>query len=72
MFEPGADGAGLDDYVELACPYCGESLTLPLDLPAGDQSYIEDCHVCCQPMAVSVSVDGEGRLRGVTARRGDE
>jgi hypothetical protein len=24
-----------------------------LDLSAGDQSYIEDCQVCCQPMQVS-------------------
>ncbi len=71
MFEPGG-GPGLEDTVELACPYCGETLVLPLDLPAGDQSYIEDCHVCCQPMAVTVAVDGQGRLRAVTARRGDE
>jgi hypothetical protein len=24
-----------------------------LDISAGDQSYIEDCQVCCQPMQVS-------------------
>lgn len=31
-----------------------------LDLSAGDQSYIEDCQVCCQPMQISfvASVDG--------------
>jgi len=72
VFEPGARDAGLEDFIELACPYCAESLVLPLDLTAGDQSYTEDCHVCCQPMAVSVTVDGAGRLRAVTARRGDD
>jgi hypothetical protein len=33
---------------------------LTLDLSVPEQSYIEDCPVCCRPMAVSyVSVDGE-------------
>lgn len=44
------------------CPYCGESLTLLLDLSAGDQSVIEDCQVCCQPMAVAYGSDAEGEV----------
>jgi hypothetical protein len=72
VFEPADGGEGLQDFAELACPYCGERLTLPLDLSAGSQSYTEDCHVCCQPMAVAVQVDEGGRLRGLTARRGDD
>ena len=35
-----------------SCPYCGESITLLLDLSVNDQDYIEDCEVCCQPMRV--------------------
>jgi len=72
VFEPAAHGTGLEEFVELACPYCAEGLTLPLDLSAGDQTYVEDCHVCCQPMTVCVTVDDEGRLREATARRGDD
>jgi hypothetical protein len=42
------------------CPHCGETIELTLDLSVEEQSYIEDCPVCCKPMAVSyVSVDGE-------------
>jgi hypothetical protein len=40
------------------CPYCAEALEIQLDLSAGDQSYIEDCQVCCQPMLISYSVNG--------------
>ena len=41
------------------CPFCGESMTIVLDFSAGDQSYIEDCQVCCQPMQISFELDGE-------------
>jgi hypothetical protein len=44
----------------VACPHCGESVNLTLDLSVPEQSYIEDCPVCCKPMIVSFSaVDGE-------------
>jgi len=43
----------------ITCPYCGEPIVLLLDGSAGDQSYIEDCQVCCQPMQISLAVDSE-------------
>ncbi|MDN5924794.1 MAG: CPXCG motif-containing cysteine-rich protein [Xanthomonadales bacterium] len=39
------------------CPYCGESIELLVDTSLLAQAYIEDCHVCCQPMTVTVSMD---------------
>ena len=39
------------------CPFCAESMTILLDLSAGDQSYIEDCQICCQPMQISFESD---------------
>lgn len=48
----------LETEAEVACPYCGESITLLLDLSIDAQTYIEDCSVCCQPMTVSYSVEG--------------
>jgi hypothetical protein len=45
---------------EAACPHCWETIDLTLDLSIPEQSYIEDCPVCCRPMIVSFSsVDGE-------------
>tara|TARA_Y100001951_G_scaffold93646_2_gene89430 strand:- start:870 stop:1052 length:183 start_codon:yes stop_codon:yes gene_type:complete len=41
------------------CPYCGEPVDAVLDLSAGDQSYIEDCPVCCRPIEFELRTDGE-------------
>lgn len=50
----------LETTTEVTCPYCGETITLFLDLSIESQSYIEDCAVCCQPMSVTYSAaDGE-------------
>ena len=45
---------------DTTCPHCWESISLTLDLSVPEQSYIEDCPVCCKPMAVSyTAADGE-------------
>lgn len=41
------------------CPYCWQEISFVLDLSAGEQSYIEDCEVCCRPIQVKYSVDGD-------------
>lgn len=41
------------------CPYCWEEISFVLDLSAGEQIYIEDCEVCCRPIQVRYSVDGD-------------
>jgi hypothetical protein len=53
---------------DAACPHCGESITLTLDLSVPDQSYVEDCPVCCRPMQVAYSAaDGELEALSVDA-----
>ena len=43
------------EEVSLECPHCGEPAVLEVDTSAGgEQSYYEDCAVCCKPMAVRV------------------
>ena len=41
------------------CPYCWQEISFVLDLSAGEQSYIEDCEVCCRPIQIQYSVDGD-------------
>ena len=41
----------------IQCPYCGESIEILVDDSAGSQHYIEDCQVCCRPIAITVAVD---------------
>ena len=56
----------LETTAEVSCPYCGEVITLFLDLSVEAQTYIEDCSVCCQPMTVSYAVEN-GELASVSA-----
>ena len=45
---------------DATCPHCWETINLTLDLSVPEQSYIEDCPVCCKPIVVSYSAaDGE-------------
>jgi transcription elongation factor Elf1 len=37
---------------EFACPYCGQDISMVLDLSVGRQSYVEDCEVCCKPIEI--------------------
>ena len=41
------------------CPYCGETVETTVDLSGGDQTYIEDCQVCCRPISFSLQVHGD-------------
>lgn len=43
----------------IRCPFCAEAMSILVDLSAGDQSYIEDCQICCQPMQISYQTDGD-------------
>lgn len=47
---------------EIACPYCGETITVLVDPQEAGHEYIEDCQVCCKPMVFSVSVDPVGHV----------
>lgn len=57
------------EEVSVGCPYCGEGITLVVDCSAGNQSYIEDCSVCCQPIAVYVNVGPSGELMDVDVQQ---
>jgi hypothetical protein len=65
-----ADGAL--EWSDLACPYCGEWITVAVDTSAGDQVYTEDCQVCCRPIVIGVVLEGDGVRLRLRARREDE
>jgi transcription elongation factor Elf1 len=45
------------------CPFCGESISMILDLSVDDtQTYIEDCQVCCRPIQITFTAEN-GELR---------
>ena len=43
---------------DISCPYCGEQIDILVDPSIAEQSYIEDCQVCCRPIVLDVTVDG--------------
>ena len=53
--------SALTETHEITCPHCGESIEVVLDLSESEQSYIEDCSVCCRPINIRVSAT-EGEL----------
>lgn len=61
-FDPTRTSPGMLPIETVRCPYCGESIDLSIDDSVDAQQYIEDCHVCCRPINVSVAVDEEGVL----------
>lgn len=61
----------LDEH-EVCCPYCGEFITLLIDLTGGAQQFYEDCSVCCAPMFIVVETDNDGDLASLVIRRDNE
>lgn len=49
---------GLVDTHAITCPNCGEMIEIVIDLSTSNQSYIEDCSVCCRPITISVVAEG--------------
>lgn len=41
------------------CPHCGARISMVLDLSVPEQTYIEDCEVCCNPIRIRYATDGE-------------
>jgi hypothetical protein len=53
------------------CPYCGEPIELLIDCSVLQQSYIEDCQVCCRPINIHVSIADDDEI-SVTVSSEDE
>lgn len=51
----------MSDSVEVACPYCYETVELWVD-PGTEGSFVQDCDVCCRPWQVDVYRDDHGEL----------
>ncbi len=35
------------------CPYCWEEISMLLDTSIRQQTYVEDCEVCCNPIKIT-------------------
>ena len=39
------------------CPYCWQKISTALDVSIAEQSYIEDCEVCCRPVRIAYAAE---------------
>ncbi len=53
----------LQESVDIQCPYCWETIEVLVDLSISEQSYVEDCQVCCRPILLSISIIADGSPR---------
>ncbi len=67
-----AGAAPLQHEHLVACPYCGESFAAVIDASAGDQSYYEDCEVCCRPILFRIEADSDGNVLNIITLREDD
>jgi hypothetical protein len=47
----------LISQADTICPHCGEVFPLQVDTSQGEQMLIEDCPVCCRPIALTIRCD---------------
>lgn len=48
------------------CPYCWEEISMLLDSSVRQQTYVEDCEICCNPIELTVGYN-EGELFNFSA-----
>jgi len=46
----------------IQCPYCWQSIEIIIDASVPQQSYIEDCQVCCRPIVFDIDIDANEQL----------
>ncbi|WP_299530554.1 CPXCG motif-containing cysteine-rich protein [Ulvibacterium sp.] len=44
------------------CPYCWAEISMLLDPSVGQQTYIEDCEVCCNPIEIQTRFENNELL----------
>jgi len=44
----------LISQTEITCPHCGEIFAIQVDTSQPEQTLIEDCTICCRPIALTI------------------
>lgn len=46
----------MEEEVHFSCPHCWQTISAMLDLSVEEQTYIQDCEVCCNPFEIGYVV----------------
>ncbi|MBL8150572.1 MAG: CPXCG motif-containing cysteine-rich protein [Blastocatellia bacterium] len=52
----------MEEEIFFTCPHCWQEISMLIDLSVCQQTYVEDCEVCCNPIEISYSTDQEGQI----------
>jgi transcription elongation factor Elf1 len=55
--EAASRGDSMEHY--FICPYCGDEISMILDLSVQRQTYVEDCEVCCNPIEITYTAQSD-------------
>lgn len=50
------------------CPYCWQRISIIVEPEAEEQTYIEDCEVCCRPIRIDIVID-DGEIASFSAQQ---
>ena len=50
----------MNEEITIQCPYCGEGIIIEPEPSDTVIEYVEDCHVCCSPIVITVRYSEEG------------
>ncbi|SMG20204.1 Cysteine-rich CPXCG [Marivirga sericea] len=39
------------------CPHCFQEISMLVDASISEQTYIEDCEVCCNPLQINLEIE---------------
>jgi transposase-like protein len=42
----------MEEFVDIQCPFCGQTCEVVIDTSLGNQRFTTDCEVCCRPFEV--------------------
>lgn len=51
-----------ESEVFFQCPYCWETISMVFENYYSNQTYVEDCEVCCSPIEVSYKVNSNEEI----------
>ena len=60
----------MNEEISIGCPYCGELIIVEPEPSDETVEYVEDCHVCCHPIVMTIRYSENGS--DVSVRRENE
>ena len=57
---------GMEEFVDIQCPYCGQTFEIVVDTSLARQRFPTDCEICCRPFEVVAECAG-GEIVNVEA-----